>query len=153
MLQFTLADNSLLQLPAGSNLLTITKLSLINKSPIVEGILDGMPIDLQASLKHGGRVEFLEMDKKEFLPPFTKDNLKLDAVSSCQNNIEDLPYNAIKVQIFDQIFFLTTKSENFIRLVVTLDEKYLNGLKYAEFETKEKEKRIQNSKNSSMNNL
>lgn len=65
MLQFTLADNSLLQLPAGSNLLTITKLSLTNKSPIVEGILDGVPIDLQEPLTHGGRVEFLEMNTEE----------------------------------------------------------------------------------------
>lgn len=65
MLQFTLPDNSILQLPNGSNLLTIAKLSLTNKSPIVEGILDGMPIDLQAPLRHGGRVEFLEMDTEE----------------------------------------------------------------------------------------
>lgn len=65
MLQFTLPDNSILQLPIGSNLLTIAKLSLNNKSPIVEGILDGMPLDLQAPLTHGGRVDFLEMDTEE----------------------------------------------------------------------------------------
>ena len=48
MLKFTLPDNSELQLPLGSNLLTIAKLALNIKSPIVEATLDGMPMDLQA---------------------------------------------------------------------------------------------------------
>jgi len=65
MLKFTLPDNSELQLPIGSNLLTIAKLALNIKSPIVEATLNGMPIDLQAPLHKGGKVEFIEMDTEE----------------------------------------------------------------------------------------
>ena len=65
MLKFTLPDNSELQLPLGSNLLTIAKLALNIKSPIVEATLDGMPMDLQAPLYKGGRVGFIEMNTEE----------------------------------------------------------------------------------------
>lgn len=65
MLQFTLPDNSELLLPSGSNLLTIAKLALNVESPIVEATLDGMPIDLQAPLTKGGKVEFIEMNTEE----------------------------------------------------------------------------------------
>lgn len=65
MLKFTLPDNSELQLPLGSNLLTIAKLALNIKSPIVEATLDGMPMDLQAPLHKGGRVGFIEMNTEE----------------------------------------------------------------------------------------
>lgn len=65
MLQFTLPDNSELRLPVGSNLLTIAKLALDIKSPIVEATLDGMPLDLQAPLSHGGKVDFVEMNTEE----------------------------------------------------------------------------------------
>ena len=65
MLKFTLPDNSELQLPVGSNLLTIAKLALNIESPIVEATLDGVPIDLQTPLTHGGKIKFLEMDTEE----------------------------------------------------------------------------------------
>lgn len=65
MLQFTLPDNSELQLPVGSNLLTIAKLALNIKSPIVEATLNGKPLDLQAPLHKGGAVAFVEMNSEE----------------------------------------------------------------------------------------
>ena len=65
MLHFTLPDNSELQLPVGSNLVTIAKLALNVQSPIVEATLNGKPIDLQTPLTHGGKVGFLEMNTEE----------------------------------------------------------------------------------------
>lgn len=65
MLHFTLADNSELQLPVGSNLLTIAKLALNIKSPIVEATLNGVPMDLQTPLYKNGKVAFIEMNTEE----------------------------------------------------------------------------------------